>query len=240
MTRRLAGRVAGVVLVLLATGCTVLLGRVAAGRGRAALTGAPVPPEDALLGALALVGALVLLWLLLGAALEALARVPGAVGRAAERASAAVSPRVVRRAAALALGVGLGAGPSVGPALAASAHTVALVVTESVAGPAPLPDPGWSAPPDPGWTPTAPTVRRQPDVSVVSGRVTARDPGEVVVRRGDTLWSIAARHLGEGATDAEVAAAWPRWYAANRAVVGPDPDLLRPGQVLHAPEVLAP
>ena len=58
------------------------------------------------------------------------------------------------------------------------------------------------------------------------------------MHRGDTLWSIAARRLGEGATDAEVAAAWPRWYAANRDVVGPDPDLLLPGQVLHAPEVL--
>jgi nucleoid-associated protein YgaU len=58
---------------------------------------------------------------------------------------------------------------------------------------------------------------------------------EVVVHRGDSLWSIARRHLGAGATDTEVAAAWPHWYAANRDVIGPDPDLLLPGQVLHAP-----
>jgi nucleoid-associated protein YgaU len=60
-------------------------------------------------------------------------------------------------------------------------------------------------------------------------------PAEVVVRRGDTLWGIAARHLGGRATPAAVAAEWPRWYAANRAVVGPDPHLILPGQRLVAP-----
>ena len=57
----------------------------------------------------------------------------------------------------------------------------------------------------------------------------------VTVRRGDTLWDLAARHLGAGATDGEIAAEWPRWYAANREVVGADPDLLLPGQQLAPP-----
>jgi nucleoid-associated protein YgaU len=57
----------------------------------------------------------------------------------------------------------------------------------------------------------------------------------VVVEPGDTLWSIARSHLGEGATDAQIASAWPQWYAANRGVIGADPDLLRPGQRLVAP-----
>ena len=56
------------------------------------------------------------------------------------------------------------------------------------------------------------------------------------MRRGDTLWSIAARHLGPDASDAEIARAWPAWFEANRDVVGDDPDLLRPGQVLRAPQ----
>ena len=56
------------------------------------------------------------------------------------------------------------------------------------------------------------------------------------MQRGDTLWSIAARHLGPDASDAEIAHAWPAWFEANRGVVGDDPDLLRPGQVLRAPE----
>lgn len=64
---------------------------------------------------------------------------------------------------------------------------------------------------------------------------TGRTTTEVVVRSGDTLWSIAARNLPAGSTRAAVAAAWPRWYAANRAVIGSDPDHLRPGQRLVAP-----
>ena len=96
--------------------------------------------------------------------------------------------------------------------------------------------------PDPGWVPPAPTVRPQPDVRVLSptprasstGQAT-REAGEVVVRRGDTLWSIAARHLGPEPSDAEIAQAWPAWHEANREVVGPDPDRLLPGQVLQTP-----
>jgi nucleoid-associated protein YgaU len=57
----------------------------------------------------------------------------------------------------------------------------------------------------------------------------------VAVAPGDTLWAIAARHLPAGATDAQIAAAWPTWYATNAAVVGPDPDLILPGQVLTVP-----
>jgi nucleoid-associated protein YgaU len=63
---------------------------------------------------------------------------------------------------------------------------------------------------------------------------------EVVVRRGDTLWGIAARRLGPSASDARIAAEWPRWYAANRAVIGDDPDRLRPGQRLQAPALTGP
>ena len=58
---------------------------------------------------------------------------------------------------------------------------------------------------------------------------------EVVVRRGDSLWDIAARHLGADASAAEIATEWPRWHAANAAVIGPDPDLLLPGQRLLPP-----
>lgn len=59
--------------------------------------------------------------------------------------------------------------------------------------------------------------------------------GEVVVRPGDTLWGITARWLGARATEAGVAAQWPRWYATNRAVIGPDPNLIVPGERLSPP-----
>ncbi|WP_251140869.1 LysM peptidoglycan-binding domain-containing protein [Cellulomonas dongxiuzhuiae] len=59
--------------------------------------------------------------------------------------------------------------------------------------------------------------------------------GRVEVHPGDTLWGLAARALGPGASDAAIAAEWPRWYAANAATIGPDPDVLQPGQVLVVP-----
>ena len=57
----------------------------------------------------------------------------------------------------------------------------------------------------------------------------------VVVGPGDSLWSIAAAALGPAAGPADVAAAWPRWWRANRDVIGSDPTLIRPGQQLVAP-----
>lgn len=58
---------------------------------------------------------------------------------------------------------------------------------------------------------------------------------QVVVRTGDSLWAIAATELGPEAGDAAIAARWPQWFAANAGLVGPDPDLIQPGQILHAP-----
>ena len=60
----------------------------------------------------------------------------------------------------------------------------------------------------------------------------------MVVRPGDSLWSIAEtslRRTGAQPSDRQVALAWPRWWAANREAVGDDPDLLLPGTVLRPP-----
>ncbi|MGO0575143.1 LysM peptidoglycan-binding domain-containing protein [Ornithinimicrobium panacihumi] len=98
--------------------------------------------------------------------------------------------------------------------------------------------------PEPGWTPTPPpepSPHRLPggDVGLVSSRPADR-PGTlgtdgVTVRAGDTLWDIAASHLGPEATDEDIAEAWPRWYSANRDLIGPDPDHILPGQLLTIP-----
>lgn len=111
-----------------------------------------------------------------------------------------------------------------------------------------LPDPGWSPGfaagsrsavlPTPTWTPQRPAAPRRDHVDVrlvVAAPSRAREVAPVVVRRGDTLWAIAARHLGPAATDADVAREWPRWWQANRGVIGGDPDVLLPGQVLVEP-----
>lgn len=64
----------------------------------------------------------------------------------------------------------------------------------------------------------------------------AADPDRTVrVRPGDTLWAIAARALGPGASAAEVTSYWQRIHAHNAPVLGPDPDRILPGQVLHLP-----
>ena len=70
---------------------------------------------------------------------------------------------------------------------------------------------------------------------VPSPRVAAATQDVVTVHRGDSLWAVAARHLGPGTSDAQIAREWPRWYAANRDVVGDDPDLLVAGQQLRPP-----
>jgi nucleoid-associated protein YgaU len=54
----------------------------------------------------------------------------------------------------------------------------------------------------------------------------------VVVRTGDTLWALAQRRLPHSATDRQVTEGWHSIYRRNRGVIGPDPDLIRPGQVL--------
>ncbi|QIK68375.1 LysM peptidoglycan-binding domain-containing protein [Nocardioides sp. HDW12B] len=84
-----------------------------------------------------------------------------------------------------------------------------------------------------GGLATAATPRPAP-APAVAPRPDADAP--VVVRPGDTLWALASRHLlAPDASDGQVDAAWRRLYAANRAVLGPDPDLIRPGSRLDLP-----
>ncbi len=68
-----------------------------------------------------------------------------------------------------------------------------------------------------------------------TGPPTRPAPDTVVVAPGDSLWSIAASRSGPRASVADVAMSTERWYQENREVVGPDPDLLQPGQRLTAP-----
>ncbi|MBM3269536.1 MAG: LysM peptidoglycan-binding domain-containing protein, partial [Candidatus Sericytochromatia bacterium] len=66
------------------------------------------------------------------------------------------------------------------------------------------------------------------------GRV-AQTSARYRVRPGDSLWSIAERHLGRGEK-------WEALYARNRGSIGADPRLIRPGTVLvlgDAPAVAA-
>ncbi len=60
-------------------------------------------------------------------------------------------------------------------------------------------------------------------------------PRQVRVRPGDSLWVIAEQRLGPRATVVEIVGYWHRIYDRNTDVIGPDPDLILPGQLLELP-----
>lgn len=124
-------------------------------------------------------------------------------------------PRVVRRGLVTICGVALTGAAIVTPAQAHEDHSSAR--SSSLAG-LPLPD--------------RTTGGEEPGP--------AAGPRTVVVRRGDTLWAIAADRLSPGAAPAAVDRAWRSLYRANRAAIGGDPDLIRVGTDLRLPPVLQP
>jgi hypothetical protein len=180
-------------------------------------------------------------WLALGLVAALATRLPGFAGRWSALACRALLPAAARRLVAGSAGLGVLLAP-VG-ALAATACPPAAAAS-AVSAPAdrhgpgePLPAPVWPsghAPhrqaADPPDGPANERVNDSPNGAVKrSGNDTLR------VRPGDCLWLLAARRLGPDASPAEVAAAWPRWYARNRTVIGADPNLLTPGELLHPP-----
>lgn len=89
--------------------------------------------------------------------------------------------------------------------------------------------------PDPSWRPrplvVGPGLLSQPGSRGAAGGTA----NAVEVKAGDSLWSIAASRLAPFSTDVDIAAAWPKWYAANRSVIGDNPAVLLPGQILQPP-----
>lgn len=58
---------------------------------------------------------------------------------------------------------------------------------------------------------------------------------QYVVKEGDSLWSIAARHLG--VTDpAVISQGWHEIYELNKDSIGESPNLIHPGTVLNLPQ----
>ncbi len=186
-------------------------------------------PETLLLAAVAAAAWLVWAWGALGLVLTALSALPGLAGAAAGVLLRRLLPTSARHAAALALGVGLAAAP----ALTACTAPSPLAAVVPAADPQTVAVPDWPAPP------TVPPAPAEPAPPAAVPDWPAPAPGDHVVLRGECLWSIATADLrartGTDPTDAEVARAVGRWWAANAAVIGADPDLLLPGQVLRPP-----
>lgn len=190
--------------------------------------------DEAGADALVLAAAGLLAWLVwgwgaLGLVLTAVSCTRGVLGTLAGGVLTALLPAAARRTAALALGLSLSvaapfavlsttAPPAAAavPAIVPSAATAVLAIV-----PATVPD----------WPPAeADPPPAVPDWPAADGRV---------VLRGDCLWTIAESWLrdrhGVDPPAAEITAAVAAWWTANAAVIGADPDLLLPGQVLVPP-----
>lgn len=181
-------------------------------------------------------------WGAVGLGLTVLSAVPGAAGGVAGVLLGVVLPAGLRQVAAVAVGVSLATVPVVASAAPVDRGAPVATSAQKVGPPAPGADEvgragaGWSdvggrtavadasTPVVPDW-PTAP--------------VADAPAGEHVVLRGDCLWDIAEAWLADRSTGpitpAATAAAVQAWWQANADVVGSDPDLLLPGQVLRAP-----
>ncbi len=198
-------------------------------------------PEHLLLSLVAALAWLAWAWGAVGLLLTALSALPGLAGAVGRVLLRGVLPASARRATALALGVGLVTAPALtgcttpppGPAVVLAAGTATPSVPDWPAAPTLSDQPTDPAPPAPASaSPAAASPAAVPDWP-------APAPGAHVVLRGECLWSIAEADLrvrtGADPAPAAVAAAVQRWWAANAEVIGDDPDLLLPGQVLTPP-----
>lgn len=234
--------------------------------GLAMLAGSALPllstgvstPDAAVAAAMQVVGAAMLAWYLVTSlvAIACLAaRGAGRVWTAGERRLSALGAPLARRLLVGGTGAVVAAAAVLTPAVAAPAS-----IAPAVAGPVTTlsDDLGWGAGEDGGAEdePTADDGAEEPEPSA-EGPEPEPEPAEPVppapqpaepasasdtdeatytVAAGDSLWAIAADHLPEGASPADIAAEWPEWFEENRDVIGTDPDLIHPGQVLLVPD----
>ncbi|MCQ1999269.1 LysM peptidoglycan-binding domain-containing protein [Arthrobacter zhaoxinii] len=245
------GAIAAAGLLLLWCGARMLPDAVAAG----SILFSPDPLSGAVLSLTTLsqiagfgaaaAGLLLTLWWMAGLACALAGCLLHRFGfRTAGRRTLALAPGPLRRLASAALGISLAAGGTLGAVPGASAAGTAVTRTYAMEAelsgtrvPAAAAETGPPASDAPADT-VSPLWRPSPPPSAGGGLLTGTtrpDEREVVVAAGDTLWSLAASQLGPQATDAETAAHWPRWYELNREVIGPDPGLIHPGQVLAVP-----
>ena len=111
--------------------------------------------------------------------------------------------------------------PKPAPAQAvAPTKAPASVVTKAPVSPAPKP------------------VAKPPAGGSQQGGTVAKKAYTFKVARGDTLWDLTKRTLsstGRTTSNADVAAAVQKLYASNKGVIGSNPDLILPGQVIVWP-----
>jgi hypothetical protein len=192
-----------------------------------------VGPDTAVASIASAVLWLLAAWVAIALLVVLVAQSPGRLGAGARGLAHRVLPRTVLRIV-----------------IAVTGFTMLALPGVAAANPSPAPGPSWptsAAPqlPSAGWPAT--TAPRLPTASwpvttgpsstpATSSRPTAPT---VVVRPGDCLWDIAASHL-DHPTAQQIEHDVLGWYSLNRSAIGPDPNLLHPGQVLIAPHPIHP
>lgn len=202
-------------------------------------------------------------WISVGAAVGLLYTLSRQIGRDWRLGRAFITrfaPRAVRRMAGVVVTAGVGIGIATPCAFAA---TDPGAEPHSATPPAVVIDLGWQPTPETaaggtigdstigggtGVTQPGQDRLRDPERRTLVDRRarhgTPRDDGApVLVQRGDTLWSIATEHLlpdehppsPDAPDPARIVRHVTAWHATNRDVIGPDPDLIRPGMALRAP-----
>lgn len=209
-------------------------------QGARELSSAPLRAEyldDVVLVAVCAVGTLVAGWYALSAALLLSARALEGRGRGRSAVGSHLLATVARAGApglrrlaagSLLAGLTLTGGTTAFASPTAASDDLGWSASVSVPSPGPAQTPAQTPAQIPAQTASATPHR--------SAAPAAQSPAApYVVQPGDCLWDIAERHLPGTPSNLTIAHEWQRWYAANAAVIGGDPDLIRPGTVLVPP-----
>ncbi len=175
---------------------------------------------------------LVAAWVAVSLALAAGSLLPGRLGTAVRAIARRCTPAALRRVVVTAAGASILLAPATAFASPAASPAPGGAVSAT------MPAIGWPTDPSPSTAAhSASPAPFAPSASPSTGRIGAPRPtSRLIVRPGDSLWSIAARRLGARPSAARIEQEWPRWYAANRSAIGADPGLILPGSRLVVPQ----
>jgi hypothetical protein len=226
-------------VVLAAAGVSIAAGLAACGSSAAAATPPSGPPAPAIVSSAPMPGSTVTLGFSvdLDWPVTAAAERPGESARADRTTLPAPSPTALSRTAAAVSTTATPPTPEAGTSTSRTATPTGMTRPPIESRPSTAGASAATGNPTPHSTArTGPIVPAAAPGGAGPTPIAMDATAGVIVRPGDSLWSIAAAQLPAGATARQIDATWRAWYRANRDVIGPNPNLVIPGQVLRAPQ----